>query len=308
MGIYQKILEITGCKKKSEEKETLTDYNDINTYSNENKNEKPKIIENEINKEKSNDENEMINKKEDKHYDSFNQKQVLDYFSKEDIKLDLQKASYTIDEFKQLISDQLHIPKHRIRLLFDDEEIKDNNKIINDIECEKFELGFTTEPKETDKIDIEVIDCRRYVEQKENFEIKVDLYGDLLEQICDLKNIINSDLYLMYQDTYSNYKFKMFSDNHSGQKIKVELYDVEKDGNMELYIKTLTGNTITLNVDQKEHVGYLKNRIFEKEQIPVGQQKLVFAGKLLEDNKTLENYNIEKECTIQLFLKLKKAK
>ena len=182
------------------------------------------------------------------------------------------------------------------------------NQIINDIECEKFELGINSEPQETDKVDIEVVDCRRQVEQKENFEVKVDLYGDLLEQICDLKNIINSGLYLMYQDTFSDYKYKMFADHHSGQKIKVELYDVEKDGNMELYLKTLTGNTITLNVDQYEHVGYLKTRIFEKEQIPVGQQKLVFAGKLLEDNKTLENYNIEKECTIQLFLKLKKAK
>jgi len=275
---------------------------------NSNKNEKAE--EKSEKKEEISKENE--NKKENtevpkKQYESFDQKQVLNYFSTKEIKLDLQKTSYTIDEFKQLIADQLYIPKHRVKLLFDDEE-KDNNQIINDIVCEKFELGINSEPQETDKVDIEVVDCRRQVEQKENFEVKVDLYGDLLEQICDLKNIINSGLYLMYQDTFSDYKYKMFADHHSGQKIKVELYDVEKDGNMELYIKTLTGNTITLNVDQYEHVGYLKNRIFEKEQIPVGQQKLVFAGKLLEDNKTLENYNIEKECTIQLFLKLKKAK
>ena len=275
---------------------------------NSNKNEKAE--EKSEKKEEISKENE--NKKENtevpkKQYESFDQKQVLNYFSTKEIKLDLQKTSYTIDEFKQLIADQLFIPKHRVKLLFDDEE-KDNNQIINDIECEKFELGINSEPQENDKVDIEVVDCRRQVEQKENFELKVDLYGDLLEQICDLKNIINSGLYLMYQDTFSDYKYKMFADHHSGQKIKVELYDVEKDGNMELYIKTLTGNTITLNVDQYEHVGYLKTRIFEKEQIPVGQQKLVFAGKLLEDNKTLENYNIEKECTIQLFLKLKKAK
>jgi ubiquitin C len=278
----------------------------------ENPNKNEKAPEKTEKKEEVNKEKETENKKETtetvkKQYDSFDQKQVLNYFATKEIKLDLQKTSYTIDEFKQLIADQLYIPKHRVKLLFDDEE-KDNNQIINDIVCEKFELGINSEPQENDKVDIEVVDCRRQVEQKENFEVKVDLYGDLLEQICDLKNIINSGLYLMYQDTFSDYKYKMFADHHSGQKIKVELYDVEKDGNMELYIKTLTGNTITLNVDQYEHVGYLKTRIFEKEQIPVGQQKLVFAGKLLEDNKTLENYNIEKECTIQLFLKLKKAK
>ena len=275
---------------------------------NSNKNEKAE--EKSEKKEEISKEND--NKKENtevpkKQYESFDQKQVLNYFTTKEIKLDIQKTSYTVDEFKQLIADQLFIPKHRVKLLFDDEE-KDNNQIINDIECEKFELGINSEPQENDKVDIEVVDCRRQVEQKENFEVKVDLYGDLLEQICDLKNIINSGLYLMYQDTFSDYQYKMFADHHSGQKIKVELYDVEKDGNMELYLKTLTGNTITLNVDQYEHVGYLKTRIFEKEQIPVGQQKLVFAGKLLEDNKTLENYNIEKECTIQLFLKLKKAK
>ena len=288
-------------KKKNQQPEGQAKDNSNKNEKAEEKSEKKE----EISKENDNKkENTEVPKKQ---YESFDQKQVLNYFSTKEIKLDLQKTSYTVDEFKQLIADQLFIPKHRVKLLFDDEE-KDKNQIINDIVCEKFELGINSEPQETDKVDIEVVDCRRQVEQKENFEVKVDLYGDLLEQICDLKNIINSGLYLMYQDTFSDYKYKMFADHHSGQKIKVELYDVEKDGNMELYLKTLTGNTITLNVDQYEHVGYLKTRIFEKEQIPVGQQKLVFAGKLLEDNKTLENYNIEKECTIQLFLKLKKAK
>ena len=288
-------------KKKNQQPEGQAKDNSNKNEKAEEKSEKKE----EISKENDNKkENTEVPKKQ---YESFDQKQVLNYFSTKEIKLDIQKTSYTVDEFKQLIADQLFIPKHRVKLLFDDEE-KDKNQIINDIECEKFELGINSEPQETDKVDIEVVDCRRQVEQKENFEVKVDLYGDLLEQICDLKNIINSGLYLMYQDTFSDYQYKMFADHHSGQKIKVELYDVEKDGNMELYLKTLTGNTITLNVDQYEHVGYLKTRIFEKEQIPVGQQKLVFAGKLLEDNKTLESYNIEKECTIQLFLKLKKAK
>ena len=288
-------------KKKNQQPEGQAKDNSNKNEKAEEKSEKKEEISKENDNKKENTEAPK------KQYESFDQKQVLNYFSTKEIKLDIQKTSYTVDEFKQLIADQLFIPKHRVKLLFDDEE-KDKNQIINDIVCEKFELGINSEPQETDKVDIEVVDCRRQVEQKENFEVKVDLYGDLLEQICDLKNIINSGLYLMYQDTFSDYQYKMFADHHSGQKIKVELYDVEKDGNMELYLKTLTGNTITLNVDQYEHVGYLKTRIFEKEQIPVGQQKLVFAGKLLEDNKTLENYNIEKECTIQLFLKLKNAK
>jgi uncharacterized ubiquitin-like protein YukD len=73
---------------------------------------------------------------------------------------------------------------------------------------------------------------------------------------------------------------------------------------MELYLKKSTGNTIKFNVYPDEPIRYFKKRIFDKEQIPYGQQNLMFRAKLLNDNKRLSECGIEKEDTINLVVKI----
>lgn len=208
------------------------------------------------------------------------------------------KPNDTIENLKEKLLEKEDIPTYQQHLIFSGQDLEDK-RTLSDYKIKKestlclyLKIRGRTQifiKLLTGKIIILSMVCNDSIK---NVKVKLQ---DKVGIPYDQQSLIFAGKYLHDERTLQDYSIQ----NYSTLRLVLSL-----TGGMQIFVKTLTGKTITLEVNIYDAIEDVKKEIEDREGIPKKYQRLIFGGRHLENNRTLADYNIEKECTLHLILRL----